>query len=108
MNLYRINFLHAGPKDRAEGIVGYLLAENDEQVYDYINENICSSWLEEEEYGEGLGKERILEIHGDMYDEDFDFSDAYYGITLYGWELIKENASGDYREMIELGIISTL
>ena len=41
-----------------------------------------------------------------MNDEDYDYCDAYYGVTLYGWELVKENAGGDYTEMTELGIIS--
>ena len=50
--------------------------------------------------------EKMLRIKGEMNDEDYDYSDAYYGITLYGWELIKENVTTDFTEMINLGIIS--
>ena len=50
-------------------------------------------------------KQRMLRLGGEIYDEDVDLSDSYYGITLYGWELLKENVTTDYFELIELGIV---
>tara|TARA_R110000803_G_C11732323_1_gene289834 strand:+ start:74 stop:454 length:381 start_codon:yes stop_codon:yes gene_type:complete len=123
MNLYRITFSHTAPKDSEKGIKGYLLAENDEQVYNYVDKTFnYESWkdIDEDEdressdiydrnyniIGTETFKEKILRINGEMNDEDYDYCDAYYGVTLYGWELVKENAGGDYTEMTELGIIS--
>ena len=50
-------------------------------------------------------KKQMLEIKGEMNDEYYDYSDAFYGITLYGWSLLKENITTDYSELIDLGII---
>ncbi len=124
MNLYKITFIHTSPRDREDGIKGYLLAENDEQVYNYIDENLngeCWKDADEAEDSEPIElydddykvigtetfKQKMLRIKGEQNDGDYDFSDDdYYGITLYGWELVIENTEGDYSEMIELGIIS--
>lgn len=122
MNLYKITFTHTAPKDQAKGIKGYLLAENEEQVYNYIDKKYnYESWkdsdededrepieLYDEDYnviGTETFKEKMLRIKGEMNDEDYDYSDAYYGIELLGWELVKENTEVDYTEMIDLGII---
>jgi hypothetical protein len=43
-------------------------------------------------------------LKGQVNDDDYDYSDAYYGITLFGWSLLKENVNTDYSELIELGI----
>jgi hypothetical protein len=123
VNLYRITFSHTAPKDIKEGIKGYLLAKNDEQVYNYVDKTFnYECWKDNDEdedrepielydddynvVGVETFKEKMLRIKGEQNDEDYDYCDAYYGITLYGWELVKENAEGDYNEMIELGIIS--
>lgn len=121
MNLYKITFSHTGPKSQKQGIQCYLLAENDEQVYNYIDEKFndgCWKDMDEDEDGSPIElydedgnlvgtetfKQKILRINGEQNDEDYDYSDAYYGITLYGWELIKENIHSDYSQMIDLGI----
>jgi len=111
MNIYRITFSHTAPKDREEGIKGYLLAENDEQVYNYIDKTYnYGCWKDNDDDYNLIGietfKQNMLRIKGEQNDENYDYRDAYYGITLYGWELVKENAEGDYTEMIDLGIIS--
>lgn len=121
MNLYKITFLHAGPKDRKKGIKGYVLAENEEKVFNYIDETFEHGYWSDPDnepvdvYDEDFNligtetlKEKIIRIKGEINDEDYDFDDAYYGITLYGWELVKENADGDYTEMIELEIIKQI
>ena len=43
-----------------------------------------------------------------MNDEDYDYQDAHYGITLYGWELVEKDTTADFAKMIELGIISKI
>ncbi len=113
MNLYKINFTHYAPKDSKEGIITYLVASDDEQVYEYIksepsiNESgLYNSWKhDEEECVEGFDiydekfnwighesfKEKMIRLGGEMYDEYADVSDAYYGVTHYGWELVKES-----------------
>lgn len=128
MNLYKIQVAHYAPKDSHQSIEDYLLAETDEQVYKYIDENLNhGKWtdktksLDEEEenefeiyddkynvIGTETYKEKIIRLKGDIDDDEEDFSDAYYGITLYGWELVKENIQSDYSELIELGIIKQL
>lgn len=37
MNLYEISFKHYAPKGSREGTVCYLLAESDEEVYEWFN-----------------------------------------------------------------------
>jgi len=122
MNLYALKFTHYAPKDSKEGIISYLVAIDDEQVYEYIksepsiNDNgLYNSWkYYEEEYVGGYDiyddnynwighesfKERMVRLGGEMYDEEADVSDAYYGVTHLGWELVKEGISIE-----EMGII---
>jgi len=98
---------HYAPKDSKEGVLGYLFTESDEKVYEWIRsepeinecKSLYNSWkyhdnpeYEDEGYKEGF-KERIIECNGEMYDDEADVSDTYYGVTHYGWELIKENIS---------------
>jgi len=122
MNIYEILFTHYSPKDSETGIKRLLVADNDEEVYDYIKsepKGIYNNWLENESlvystekdaftYEDGSEsdeyfadeqgnpetfKQRMLRLKGEMFDEDFDLSDLYYGKTLYGWQLIQENAT---------------
>ena len=137
MNLYKIIFSHHSPKDSEFGIKNLVLAENDEQVYEWLAtepDNMYNSWKENEkitwcyendffkdsngyESSEGwwddedcpeLFKDRMFRLKGEIDDSPVDFSDAYYGITLYGWELLKEDVVTDYFELIELGLIVEL
>lgn len=124
MNLYSIDFLHASPKDAEYGMKCLLLAENNEQVYEFIKSEpelpdgaLYNNWEanEEEEFdiyddnyeivGKETFKEKMIRLSGEINDEDYDFSDAYYGITLFGWSLLKENVTTNYAELIELGIM---
>lgn len=124
MNLYSIDFLHASPKDTEYGMKCLLLAENDEQVYEWIKSEpeltdgaLYNNWEcnEDEEFdiyndnyeivGKETFKEKMIRLGGEINDEDYDFSDAYYGITLFGWSLLKENVTTDYSELIELGVM---
>ncbi len=120
MNLYKIIFSHTAPKDTERGIKTYLLAKNDEEVYNYVDKVFnCGCWKDNEKDGEIFKiynkdykiigtetfHEKIIRLKGEINDEDYDFSDAYYGISLYGWELIKENIKDDLSIPIELKII---
>jgi len=138
MNLYKVTFSHHSPKDSEQGIKALILAENDEQVYNWITSepktkegSLFNSWKDREEYSwdkeketfvdkdgdevdEGWWneegepenfKERMLRLKGEIEDDSVDFSDSYYGITLFGWELLKENVATDYLELIELGVL---
>jgi len=131
MNLYTIDFSHSSPKDRKYGIKGLVLAENNEQVYEWLctqpeinDETLFVSWKDdEEEYedetfriydnegkeiGEVLFKEKIIHLQGEIYDDDVDYDGAYYGVTLYGWSLLKENVTTDYSELIDLNLLVKL
>lgn len=113
MNLYSINFTHYAPKGSEEGIYGYIVTNDDEGVYEWIKSEpqvsqghtLWNSYedREEEEYelydndynviGIETFKERMVRLHGEMYDEQAEVSDAYYGVTHYGWSLVKENVT---------------
>lgn len=117
MNLYVIKFSHYAPKDEEQGIKALLLAQNEEQVYNWISSapklkfgTMFNSWFENEDDedcqdDDETFKEKILRLKGDIEDDTVDFSNSYYGITLYGWELLKENITTDYTELIQLGIV---
>jgi len=47
----------------------------------------------------------MIRIKGELNDEDFTNEDAYYGNTIFGWELLKGNPETDFAELIELGIV---
>lgn len=123
MNLYKILFAHSAPKDTKEGIETYLLAENDEEVYNYIDKEYnYECWRDQEEdheiftlYDEDCNRigtetfhEKIMRLKGEIEDEDYDYSDAYYGITLYGWKVVEENVSNDFTNLVDLDIIRIL
>ena len=107
-------------------MVCLLLANNDEQVYNWIaseptikESTLYTSWKDREEeeemveiYDEDYNligtetfKEKYIRIKGELNDEDFQNEDAYYGNTIYGWELLKENPTTNFSELIELGIV---
>ncbi len=111
MNLYNIIFSHHAPKGSENGIKCMVLAENAEQVFDWISSEpetregtLYNDW---KSFGDKERK-RIIKREGEVFDEKNDYSDAYYGITYFGWELLKENITGDYSELIELGLLYEL
>lgn len=124
MNLYSIGFSHHAPKSSKEGVICLVLADNDEQVYEFIKsaDKINGTWVyhswesderfceEDEKWwdDEMSFKEYAIKNRGTVNDDNYDYSDAYYGITLYGWTLIKENVTGDYSELIETGFLIDL
>lgn len=115
--LYKIKVLHGGPKDSHESIETYLIAENDEQVFSWINDNKCyGHWCEEEDpedheysldddYDNPISKkEWIMANKGDLKDEN-GWEDAYYGVTKWGWEEVAgEITAMDFETLIYLKI----
>jgi hypothetical protein len=110
MNLYQIMLEHYAPKDSEKGIFTYLVANSDEEVYEWIasekelsdGRQVFNSWKYKDEedtfenydddynvIGEETFKERIIRLKGDMNDEDAELDDLYYGRTLLGWEIVK-------------------
>jgi|LakMenEpi03Aug12_release.lakeMendotaPanAssembly.Ray.scaffolds.fasta_scaffold171238_6 hypothetical protein len=111
MNLYVLKFRHYSPKDNIEGIITYLVAESSEQVYEWLKsepevgeKTIYNSYQDNEDDGKEYDiydnnynciasenfKNHMIRLCGEMFDEDTDVSDAYYGVTHYGWELVAE------------------
>jgi len=102
MNLYKIQFTHYSQKDSRTGIQEYLIAKNDEEVFNYLKKYITYwddlFWDDEDSQQEDLMrdfKERIIACKGDMNDEETldNLCDLYYGATLYGWEHTKDLTS---------------
>lgn len=128
MNLYKLTFTHYAPKDSETGIIDYLLANNDDEVYDYIstnhafwidNENYEKEYYEnydEEEYGfkhsdENGNKETFRQnvIRNRSDNEANEPHDTYYGFKNHGWELLHENISPlNLAGAIILGIIKQI
>ena len=127
VNLYKIKFEHFAPKGSKAGIITYLIAASDEAVYEWMKSEpkvdgesiyINYGYHEEDEevfdmyddkynvIGQETFKEKMIRLRGDIHDEEADISDAYYGVTLYGWECIKEDISIELSKSIkESGII---
>lgn len=110
MNLYSIDFTHYAQRGSEDGIFGYIVANDDEGVYEWIKSEptlpqggtMYNSWAdrEEDEYdvydndynvvGTETFKDKMIRLCGEVNDEDADIDDAYYGVTHIGWSLVKE------------------
>lgn len=124
MNLYELRFRHYAQKDNKEGIICYLLAENNEQIYDFIRSeptikdgskydiSIYVSWMykddpENEEFEKDF-KDRIINCNGEMYDDEAEIADLYYGLTHYGWNFVYKDISKEQISILKkVGIIVT-
>ena len=111
--LYKIIVLNAAPKSSHSSIETYLIAENDEQVFAYIDDNLNNNhWTEDcqdvalyNEYGNKIGTEsfqkHVIRNRGDL---DDDWGDAYYGVTKYAWEQGVPISDSDIEVLVRLGI----
>ena len=119
--LFRVLFSHTSPKDQKLGIEEYVVANSDVQVYSYIDEfHNYGNWKDnegeifdiyDEEWnviGSENFKDKIIRIKDEMNDEDYDYSDAYYGITLYGWEFVKDLTDIEFQILTNIGIAKCL
>jgi len=122
MNLYEIQVKHCSPKNSHISTQAYLVAKNHEQVYEWIKSeplNMINGWADSEEDGETFDiynddfevigsetfKEKMIRIKGELNDEDYDYSDAYYGITLFGWREIGIITQDQLHVLNQLGIV---
>ena len=114
--LYKIKVLHGGPKDSHESIETYLIAENDLEVFNWIDQNKCYGYWgnQDLEEGEETGyydkndneismKEWILANKGDLSDEN-GWEDAYYGVTKWGWEEVADSYDFDFEQLVKFKI----
>ena len=97
MKIYRIEVGHFAPKDEHESIEGFLLLENEEEVFNWIDKNLTrwTEYKDEEELNneyEWLDDdstltfvESIKKSKGDLDNDQADFDDLHYGLTLYRW-----------------------
>ena len=112
MNLYKIHVEHFSQKDSHKSVEVFLLAEDGEAVYNWIDrEREWGGWTDyNDEDGESIGgetfKEKMIRIGGEFYDEDLELCDLYYGKTLYGWESMpKEMMSTRVAALKGLGML---
>ena len=132
-HIYSLNFRHFTPKDSETGHICFVIANNDEQILDWLNTDpsnlgINGNWvlgwkdnLEEEielvvdlyqdEKNEYISKfwKSKLDNRGDIDNDDVRIGNPYYGATLYGWKLLKKNVNpNDYKNLEELNCLYNL
>ena len=96
MNLYKVLFMHYSPKDSREGVWGFVLAEDDAQVFDKLvslhgpchwGDEPIETWDEvKKEIVEVSRRDKIIQECGDYWVEDL--GERHYGVTQWKWELI--------------------
>jgi len=102
MKLYEILQRHCAPKDCVENTIGYVIADNDMQVLKYIDKELnYDGWYDRQELDDGY-IDKMLSMRGEFNDDDADYSDAFYGVTHYGW------LEGSKIEVIDAGILINL
>ena len=111
--LFKIKIFHAAQKDSHTSIETYLIADNEEKVFKWIDKKLnYGNWEnakeeEEKEYDEETDdyipfKDYVMKHKGELDIEDY--SDAYYGITRYGWEEIAEISDVEIDILLKLKI----
>lgn len=120
MNLYMEEFTHYAPKDSAYGNRKLFLAKNNEEAYKVVYP-FDATYVEEalEEFDECLSADigemeaedekiriqklaiqEVVEAHGEMYMDEIELCDLYYGKTMSGWRLVQENVSAEDVEVL--------
>ena len=120
MKLYKIKVLHGAPKDSHESIETYIVAEDDEEVYNWLKKKAYWDYYEdnpedenglrcreESPYDEMSFKEYVMLYKGDLKDDE-GWEDAYYGVTKWGWEEVGEISESEKRFLTKCGIIGNL
>lgn len=139
MNIYRILTAHYAPKDSHTSMMGFVLANNDEQVFNWINTDPTihdkrifgsedTDKLNDDNDGYGYEikdenyntiqkimnyKDYLIHVGGLINSEYEEYEDLYYGKTLYGWEIFKENIGNDVsyqfvNTSLEIGLITDI
>jgi hypothetical protein len=125
MKLHKIQIRHCAPKDCKESIVTFVLANNENQILNYIDtELLFGTWSDRHDdslseplsitnddgdlIGSEFYKEKMLRLRGEFNDENADYSDAYYGVTHYGWDEGIEITDAEAKTLIKLNIVLDL
>lgn len=117
MILYKILVRHYAPKDSHESVQGFFAAHSEEEVakfvltklgYHSMNE-LCREKVKiyDDDYnviGRETRLDRLTRLGGDYFDEDADCSDAYYGVTHYGWAEVGEATDERVAVLKECGV----
>jgi hypothetical protein len=76
MNIYKVIFSHHAPKDSEQGIKVLILAENDEQVYNWIvsepetsEGKLYNSWKDNEQFTWNEEKESFVDKYSNVVNE---------------------------------------
>lgn len=113
MNLYQINFKHIAQKDSMSGIYCYLIANNDEEVYEWLKKennpndelDILYTNFEDYENDDVEFKQIIVKNKGVSNSKYESFDDLYYCKTHINWELKSEDIKdNDYQIMKSNGV----
>ena len=106
MKLYKILELHGAPKDYVTFTDEFVLAESEEQVFEYLNKERCwEEYFEEGEYSSWEEmKEELMINKGDL-DSEEGWEDAYYGITKKGWEEVGDATEQQVNVLAELNML---
>ena len=110
MNLYKILMTYAAPKGSETAIKEYIIAENEESLFNYLKYDSGYTFWDYVESSEEMYDEKtkiidfIFQNKGD-YNLESKWEDLYYGSTMYQWELFKENIENvEIDVLIKLGI----
>ena len=125
LNLYKISEENVAPKASWTHIKYFLLAPDSEAVYQWINKNLEFGMWEDRSNDDGeihllygddgddytvIGKEtfkqKMIRLGGELFDEDREYDDAYYGLSFFGWELIDQDGI-DLATLKNLGLLKT-
>jgi hypothetical protein len=119
MKLYRVNFEHFAPRGSKDGLLFFTLADSDEEMAKLINkithglyedlEDLIDFSTEDDSYSTETVMQRITRTRGDMNDAENDqytpYEDAYYGVTLYGWEEVPNYTSAQVEVLLQLNLL---
>ena len=103
MNIYRIDFSHYSSKDSQEGTWGFMLARDDEHLFDKLThargpcywgrDDTMTVWDDnEDEEIEVNVRDQILKNHGDWDDA---VEEAHYGQTNWQWLCVAKDVTFD-------------
>ncbi|MCY7911130.1 hypothetical protein MOB65_19950 [Bacillus inaquosorum] len=126
MNLYEIVLEHYSPKDSEQGILTYLLANSDEEVYEWLKTSPRLSngrkihtpykYNEDRTYeiynddfkviGCEKYKDRMIRLNGELNENDIELEDLHYGKTLIGWNMVNSDISTEQIEVLKSSGIS--
>jgi hypothetical protein len=124
MNLYKIVVEHFSQKDSEKAIKCFLIAGSSAQVYFYVDVNFNYGCWEDRTDDGGTSeimdseynviavetiREKMIRLGGEYFDEDYEPEDLYYGVSVYGWELVQEDITvSEYSALVNLKIVEPI